>query len=249
MFLAAPDLPWLDRLAGAVLFGVALMFGVHRAWKRRHPVPPGTWSAPLAWQRALMYFGACVGVATFSGVLPVILTTPLATAAQMADPAWLALTAACVAVILAGYAGIWPIGTFTDGRKGHRLLTPAYGLVWGLCQGLLFLSVWALVERTGLGAWWVAGISYVLIGAYQGLWHNFFWDIHVSPPHNYRAWNARKVLLCHTPNLVVCLVYLALHGNAGIYVLLQGLALGISAWVMRFPAPWDDYTAVAGLQK
>lgn len=247
LFLAAPELPWLGKLAGTALFGAALLFGYHQGRVRK--VAPRAWDARLAWMRAFIYFAACFAAGAFSGVLPVILTTPLASAAQLTDPLWLALTGGCLAVILVGYAVIWPLGTFTDGRQAHPLLTPAYGFVWGCCQGLLFLSFWALIEKTGLGVWWVAAISYLVIGAYNGLWHGFFWDIKVSPPHNVKAWNARKVLLCHTPNLLICLAWLALYGNAGLYVVLQGLALAISAWVMRFPPWWDGYTAPAGLQK
>ena len=182
-------------------------------------------------------------------MLATVLNSPLASQAQLADPWWLALTGACLAVIVIGYALIWPLGTFNDGRKAHPVLSLLYGVVWGSCQGLLFLSFWAAAQSSGLGVWWVALISYILIGAYNGCLHNFYWDKYVSPPHNYSEWNARKVLLCHTPNLLICLPYLALYGNAGIYVLLQGLALAISAYVMRFPAWWDDYSAEAGVER
>lgn len=241
MFVAAPEFPWLVNLAAVAVFAAALLFGLIRG--RQRTIEPKTWNAQLAWLRAAAYFCLCFAISVGSGVLPTILASPLASDAQLANPLWIAMTVACTVVILVGYAVIWPIGTFNDGRKAHPLLTPLYGLVWGICQGLLFLSFWALAEKTGLGVWWVAGISYLLIGAYNGVWHHFFWDIYVSPPHNYKVWNGRKVLFAHTPNLLICLTYLALFGNAGIYVLLQALALGISAWVMRFPAPWDSYTA------
>lgn len=207
------------------------------------------YSPKRAWQRAGLYFAACVVVAAATGVLAGILDAPLATAAQLADPRWLALSGACLVVIVLGYGVIWPMGTFTDGRQRHPLLAPAFGAVWGICQGLLFVVFWKLAERSGLGVWWVAAITYVLVGAYNGVWHRFVWDIYMSPPHNYTAWNGRKVLLCHTPNLLICLLWLALYGNFGLYVLLQGLALAISAYAMRFPAPWDRYTATPGLEK
>ena len=152
-------------------------------------------------------------------------------------------------MIFVGYAVIWPKGTFTDGRIAHPVLSLVYGAVWGICQGLLFLSFWAGLEQLGIAVHWVAIISYVLIAAYNGCWHHFFWDVYVSPPHNYSEWNGKKVLFCHTPNLLICLTYLALYGNAGIYVLLQGLALAASARAMHFPAPWDDYRAEAGRER
>jgi hypothetical protein len=232
----------------AVVITLAAALTVGYVLQRRR-VRADTYSPRLAWLRAGLYFCFCLLVASASGALAAVVQAPLATAAQLADPAWLALTLACVGVIVLGYAVIWPMGTFTDGRRLHRALSLGYGAAWGLCQGLLFLSMWALIARSGLAVHWVAVLSYLAIGTWNGLWHRFFWDIHVSPPHNYSEWNGRKVLLCHTPNLVICLTHLAIHGNAGIFVLLQGLALAISAYVMRFPAYGDDYRATPGQER
>lgn len=231
-------------LSAALAAALALLY-----WRRRSSSPSNRYSPQLAWLRAGIYFCACLIVACYSGVLGAVINTPLASAAQLADPLWWALSAACTVVIVIAYEVIWPIGTYTDGRRLHPVLSLAYGAVWGVCQGLLFLSLWALVERSGLASYWVAAISYLLIGAYTGGWHRFFWDIQVSPPHNYSEWNGRKVLFCHTPNLLICLSYLALYGNAGIFVLLQGLALAACAYAMRFPAFWDDYSAEPGRER
>lgn len=208
-----------------------------------------TYDPRLAWIRAGVYFCACVAVAHFCGVLAKVIESPLATSQQLASPLWWLLTLACCAVIVVGYAVIWPMGTFTDGRRSHPVLTLVYGSIWGACQALWFLSIWSLLARTGLAAVWVAIASYLLIGTYNGCFHRFFWDIYVSPPHNYTEWNAKKVLLCHTPNLVLCLTYLALFGNFAIFVLLQAAALAFSAFFMRFPAFWDDYRAEAGRER
>lgn len=202
-----------------------------------------------AWLKAGAYFAACLAIAAPTGALRWVLDAPLVTEAQRADPLWWLLAGSCLGVVVVGYGFIWPRGTFTDGRARHPLLAPAYGFVWGLCQALLFLSIWLAVARSGLAPGWVAVLSYLAIGGYNGLWHRFVWDIHVSPPHNYTEWNARKVLLCHTPNLILCLALLALYGSAGVFALLQGLALALSAWFMRFPAPWDDYSAKAGEER
>lgn len=217
--------------------------------QQRPAVPAGCYSPRLAWLKAGIYFCACLIAATLSGVLPQVLAEPLATAAQLTDTSWWLLTAAATAVIVIGYGVIWPKGTFTDGRKLHPLLAPGYGLVWGLCQGLLFLTLWTLIASTGLGQPSVAVLSYLAIGGYNGVWHRFYWDIQVSPPHNYTEWNTRKVLLCHTPNLLVCLSHLSLHGNAGLFVLWQGIALALSARAMHFPAYGDDYRAEAGRER
>ncbi len=247
MFRDADVLPWHSTFMLGTGALAVILLGIYL--QQRRGIAKDCYSPRLAWLRAGLYFCACLLIANVSGVLFKVLNSPLATAAQLVNPFWWLLTAACTVVIVVGYAVIWPIGTFHDGRQRHAALSLLYGSVWGICQGLLFLSFWAWVEYSGLAVYWVAIISYGLIGAYNGCWHNFFWDIYVSPPHNYSEWNGRKVLFCHTPNLLICLSYLALYGNAGIYVLLQGVALAASAYAMRFPAFWDDYSAEAGRER
>lgn len=246
-FVDASPLPGQTAFIAAAAVFAATLLACYRQQQRLSPQQ--TYQPRLAWLRAGIYFCACLIAASLSGVLATVLQTPLASAAQLANPQWWVLAGACAAVIAVGYGLIWPMGTFTDGRRRHALLSLLYGAVWGVCQGLWFLSLWALTERSGLAVHWVAVISYLLIGGYNGLWHRFYWDIHVSPPHNYREWNARKVLLCHTPNLLLCLGLLACYGNAGLFVLLQGLALAASAYAMRFPAWWDAYQAQAGEER
>lgn len=233
-------------MAALLLVAAALVLGVQR---QQRLVPQGRYSPRPAWLKAGVYFCACLIAATLSGVLPQLVSTPLASTAQLADAGWWGLTAAATAVILVGYGVIWPRGTFTDGRKSHRLLATSYGLVWGLCQGLWFLTLWTLIARTGVATAWVAVLSYIAIGGYNGVWHRYYWDIHISPPHNYTEWNGRKVLLCHTPNLLICLGHFALYGNAALFALWQGLALALSARAMHFPAYDDDYQAEAGRER
>lgn len=232
----------------AALCALALVLAVAHAVAHR-AVARGVYHPRLAWLRAGLYFCACLLAADFSGVLDAVLQSPLATPAQRADPVWWLLVAACFGVVLVGYNAIWPRGTFTDGRRRHGLLGLAFGATWGLCQGLWFLVLWSLVARSGWPAWAVAVVAYLAIGGYNGVWHRFVWDLHVSPPHNYREWNGRKVLLCHTPNLVLGLALLALYGNGALFVLMQVIALASSAWHMRFPAWWDEYCAVPGEER
>lgn len=207
-----------------------------------------TYQPVWAWGCAALYFGFCVAVSQVSGALHWALNAPLF-APEPRPLLYALLLSGCWLAILVGYGVIWPRGTFTDGRQRHGLLSLAYGAAWGACQGLWFLTLWHLVARSGLQVGWVAVISYLLIGGYNGVWHRFFWDIYVSPPHNYREWNARKVLWCHTPNLLLTLSLLALYDSAGMFVLLQATALALSAYAMRFPAPWDAYRAEAGLER
>lgn len=202
-----------------------------------------------AWRRALIYFALCWALAAATGALERAFGGPLMFADQRSDPVWWAATGLGALIIIVAYGVIWPRGTFTDGRIARPWLSTAFGAVWGLSQGLLFTVLWMAAEVTGLGVAWVALISYLLIGAYNALWHSRYWDIRVSPPHNYREWNLRKVLACHTPNLVFCMAYLAWSGSFGVFVLLQALALALSARAMRFPAWWDDYRARAGEER
>ncbi len=202
-----------------------------------------------AWLRALIYFALCLLVARGCGVLALLQQQSVVSASQLQDPLWRVLGLSCLAVVGVAYGLIWPKGTFTDGRRARPLLAGLYGLCWGICQGLLFLSIWQLVQASGLATLWVGLISYALIGVYNGLLHHHFWDVYVSPPHNYSEWNLRKVVCCHTPNLMLCLSFYGLFCNAALFVLLQGLALALSAIAMRFPAPWDDYRAPAGQER
>jgi len=80
----------------------------------------------------------------------------------------------------------------------------------------------------------VIGIAAVYSLNYQTGW----WDIHVSPPHNIRAWNNKKVAFAHNPFLLSALAYFIVYGNAGIYVALNAFAMAASAVAMRFPPPW-----------
>ena len=80
----------------------------------------------------------------------------------------------------------------------------------------------------------------VLIAVYNLNYQSGWWDIHVSPPHNIRDWNNRKVLFAHNPFLLATLTYFVMYGNAGIYVILNACALGASAVAMRFPPFWES---------
>ena len=202
-----------------------------------------------AWTLALAWFAFCWLLAAVSGGLAAVFTRPLATPAQLADPLWWGAWGLAISIILVAYGLIWPRGTFTDGRARRPVWQLGFGLAWGSSQGLLFLSLWHGLASAGLAPLAVYGFSYLAIGACNGVWHRFCWDIRVSPPHNYSEWNLRKVSLCHTPNLLVSLAALVAYGNAALFLLCQTLALLLSAWAMRFPAPGDDYRAVAGAER
>jgi hypothetical protein len=82
-------------------------------------------------------------------------------------------------------------------------------------------------------------VSFLVIGTFVGLWHQFYWDIYVAPEHNIIEWNTKKVLFAHVPNIVVTLAYLTIYESAGIFVLCQAFALIVSTFFMRFPPFWE----------
>lgn len=191
-----------------------------------------------AWLQAGLYFGACFALSWATGVLPAVLSQPLATPANLQDPIWLAFTALCIAVEYIAYVLIWPRGTLTHGRKLHWPALLTFGLLWGLSEGQLFLVIWTVAHHWLASPLWAALAALGVISMFLGLWHALYWDIHVAPEHNIPAWNGRKVLFAHLPNLIVTLTYLHLYNNAGLFVLFQTFSLMASTYFMRFPPFW-----------
>ena len=200
----------------------------------------GLYSSQSAVARAGIYFATCWVIAVALGVTADVFSQAVATSDQLGDWTWWLFTVACVAVIIVAYGVIWPMGTVIHGRARHVPVVIGFGVMWGLAQGQLYLSMWELtarlVDNSALDSAPVVGaVSFVAISAFTGVWHDQYWDRKVSPPHNIEEWNAKKVAFCHVPNLVITLTYFATHGNAAIFVALQTLALTLSTWFMRFP--------------
>ena len=232
---------WIAGGSAILLLGLALAYAAERPGRKR-----GRYDPQLAWLRAGVYFCVALLLSWCLGVMQSLLEEPLVRAEQWQDPFWIAYTLAYLSVLWIAYKILWPRGTFTDGRRRHPILATGYGLVWGLCHGQVFLCFWALAEWSGLANFWAAALTFLLLSGYNFVYHQFFWDVQVSPPHNYEAWNMKKVLYCHTPNLVLGLIWLAIWGNFGLWLLFQAGCLAVSAHAMRFPAWYDDYSAVAG---
>ena len=172
-----------------------------------------------------------------TGVLAYLVETPLVSPGQLANPLWLALTLVCAGVIINSYFFVWPRGTVSHGRPRVIWAQLLFGVVWGISEGQLMLSFWALSEIAGLTGFWAGVSTYLICTVFAGNWHRFYWDIHVAPDHNIREWNLKKVMWAHNPNLILTLVWLGLFGNAGLFVLFQATGLAASTWFMRFP-PW-----------
>jgi len=223
--------------AGVAVTFISLLyaFSVRAARERRNG-----YDVRLAWLRAGMYFCACFLASWATGVLHTLLHTPLFSAEQAQSMSWLALTAGCVLVEILGYWVIWPMGTFTLDRERNLPVQVGFGLMWGIAEAQLFLAFWAAIEMFGMSTLATALVAFGLISTFQGMWHSLYWDIHVAPEHNIPEWNKWKVLCAHVPNLIITLTYLALHGNAALFVGFQTLSLLGSTIYMRFPSFWTD---------
>jgi hypothetical protein len=202
----------------------------HR-WDRHYPA--------LAWLRAGIYFCGCYLVSYFSGAMEILLTTPIATAAQRADPRWWGFTVGVYAFILVAYPGVWAYYTVVFERPRRILTGIVFGLLWGSSSGQLFLSVWVLMDGFDWPVWgrWLA--TFLVLGAWQPNWHNIYWDHYIAPEHDTPLTQKIKALGCHIPNLVIGLTHLALYGNYFIFFSAQLIALLAASIAMRFPAPWD----------
>lgn len=229
---------WEDYAVLAILVVAAMLAPLFLRARERHP--ENVHSPPLAWLRAALYFSTVITVSWLAGVLPVVLHAPLATAGQLADPAWLALVGVCIAAVIWGYVIWWPRGTLTYDRRRYVVIQSLFGLAWGFCSAQVPLILWAVIEEFGYPRWITAVVVLFLLSGYSQIYQSGWWDIHVSPPHNVRAWNAKKVLFGHMPFLVATLALLGLFGNVGIFVMLHAIAMACSAVAMRFPPYWES---------
>jgi hypothetical protein len=227
---------WEDYAVLAILFAASILAPLFLRARDRHP--DHVHSPPLAWMRAAMYFAVVITVSWLAGVLPVVVHGSLFTPEQVGDPRWLGLVGLCIAAVIWGYVIWWPRGTLVYDRQRYLLVQVAFGLAWGFCSSQVALILWALVEEFAFGPWVTVVAVLVLLSGYSQVYQSGWWDIHVSPPHNVRAWNVRKVLFGHMPFLALTLALLAAYGNTGIFVMLHAVAMACSAVAMRFPPFW-----------
>ena len=233
-----PD--WLRwAMLGVIVLGIALG-GMFFAARADHD--PKIYSPRLAWVRAWLYYCFVILFSWVSGALGYVLSNPLVPAGRSEDTVWVALVSLCWLVAVWGYAYWWPRGTLTHGRKLYLLPAVIHGVMWGVCAGLLYLSMYAMLEQFGFPGWVNALLLVGVLSAYNLNYQVGWWDIFVSPPHNIRATNNGKVALSHQPFLFSTLALLVMYGDGGMYVLLTIFAMACSAVAMRFPAPWADYS-------
>ena len=190
----------------------------------------------LAWIRGWIYFVSCFIVSIMTGVFFTLVGKPIVSAENLSNGYWWGFTFLCTGVIYFAYFYLWPKGTLTHARELHLPSVLVFGLIWGLGEGQLFLSVWAVLEKLLSNVWIVMLVSFLIIGIFKGLWQSRYWDIYVSPEHNIPEWNGPKVLFGHVPNLICTLSFLALFGNPLLFLLFQTAGLMYSAYYMHFPA-------------
>jgi hypothetical protein len=215
------------------LFGLLAFLAIYL--QREKPNYAG-YSPRLAWIRGGMYFTGGFILSILTGVLPTLISQPIATAEQVSSLYWWFFTFLCAGVIYFAYFYLWVKGTLTHGRELRLPQVLVFGLFWGLGEGQVILSAWAVTEKFIGNVWLTALVTFLIVGTFKGLWQSQYWDIYVAPEHNIPEWNLKKVLLGHIPNLICTLSYLAAFGNALIFLLLQTAGLMYMTYRMRFPA-------------
>lgn len=232
----------LSLFAGLIGITLAALLALRFTRYRHHP-----WDIhypKLAWLRAGIYFCLCHLVSYASGAMALLLSSPVATAEQLADQRWWLATAGVYAFILFAYACVWSYFTPVFERRRHVPISALFGLLWGLSSGQLFLSVWVLAGTAGLPDWgrWLA--TFLVLSAWQPNWHSIYWDHYIAPEHDTPMTQKIKALGCHIPNLIVTLTWLMHHDNALLFVGTQVVACTSAAIGMRYPAPWDAPSAL-----
>jgi len=192
----------------------------------------------LAWLRAGIYFCCCWLLSWASGAMELLVTSPFATADQLASRNWWLFTGGVYLFILAAYPGVWAYFTPVFERRKNTAMSALFGALWGASSGQLFLSVWLLIGRLGIPEWgtWLA--TFLVLASWQPNWHNIYWDHYIAPEHDTPMTQKIKALGCHIPNLVIGLTHLTLYDNYMVFVSAQVIACTAAGIGMRFPAPW-----------
>ena len=228
---------WEDSFIGIIALLLPLL--ITGIVMRRRQVQG--YDAGLAWLRALMYFCVCLLLSWASGVFTVLVNAALVSEPQhLRDPIWWVALIAILLFQFYAYFRVWPSGTFHLHRSKYVVSAFVFALLWGFCEAQLFLVFWAVIETSGLDRIWIAVLTYIAVGPFYALWHPKYWDIYVAPEHNIKVWDIKKVLRCHTPNMLLGLGFLCVYGSVPIYIAMNMLCLVGSTYYMRFPAPWDQ---------
>lgn len=227
--------------AGVALLLVALL-GLYAA--RFRGQRPDVYVPAAAWTRAGIYFCCCFLLCWLTGTQAMILQSPLATAAQMGDPGWIAATAILTLLIFVAYWGIWARYTLRFDRRLHLATQIPFGLVWGASAGQVILTVWHVCRTLGpaLPDWQVWIVTWFVAGSWHWWFHDFYWDLYIAPEHDTPFSIVLKTALLHIPQTSLCTLYLAIFSNVWILIGLQTIALLAAAIFMRLPPWWSKET-------
>jgi hypothetical protein len=223
-------------------YSVAVLMAVLLAvYLKGHRVQAeGEFSPVAAWLRAGIFFCFFYLVSYFTGTMRAIVSEPLFTPEQLADPVWQAWVAGMTLFILFAYWGIWSRFTIKFDRKRELIPQLIFGLLWGTAFGQMFLSIWHVSSMIGPDweTWQVYLLAYVIITFWQWFLMDMYWDIYISPEHDSAFSIALKVPTTHIPNVTLGLIFFAMYENHIIFIALQCLALVGCALAMRMPSPW-----------
>ena len=78
---------------------------------------------------------------------------------------------------------------------------------------------------SGLDRVWVGVLTYLGVGGFYAFWHPKYWDVYVAPEHNIKVWDVKKVIRCHTPNMILGLLFLGVYDSVPIYIAMNTLCL------------------------
>ena len=198
----------------------------------------------VIWLRALIVFCCCFILAWHAGTIDTLLANPFVTSEQLQSTAWIIYTAVCFIFVFIAYWIVWASMTITFNRKRYLVTQLCFGLVWGTCMSLVFLTIWNVCRSFDWPMWgrWIA--AYVLLSAFMGLWQDLYWDVYVVPEHDTPRSLKLKTVFSHIPNMTLCLPYLAIYDNQWIFLILQTMALTGAAIFLRFPPWWEKEEVV-----
>jgi hypothetical protein len=234
-FSGPAGLKWV--MLAVIILGIGLG-AIFFAARSNHD--PSIYSPKLAWIRAWIYYCFVILFSWVSGALGVVLDNPLIAEGRLQDTTWIIVVSVGWLVSIWAYVYWWPRGTLTHGRKLYLLPAALHGAFWGIAAGLLYLSMYAMLEQFEFPGIVNALLLVAILSAYNMNYQVGWWDVFVSPPHNIRATNAGKVALSHQPFLIATLTLLIMYGDAGMFVVLSTFAMTCSAIAMRFPPFWEQ---------
>jgi hypothetical protein len=226
----------------AAVMGVLLVYyNLYYRKRATRQLEASAFDPMAAWLRAGILFCAFYLISWVTGTMQVIVTSPIVTNEQSRDFSWWLWLVGLTAFILFAYWGIWARYTIRFDRKIDLFPQALFGLIWGTALGQMLLSIWR-VSAMIAPAWkvwqqWL--LAYVLIGIWQWLLMDMYWDIYISPEHDSPKSIRLKTLVTHIPNVTLCLIFIAIYENYAIFIALQTLALVGCSINMRMPAPWS----------